>query len=202
MDHTAFLAIWSDVPAENEVDYLHWLTREHTAERLSLDGFHAVRVYRALDKGVCRYLIHYDLASPAVLDSEGYLRRLNAPTPWSQRVMPNLGNFIRGGGQVSSLVGSGHGGVLAAARLHSRPFPDPDALRSLAGRDLIVAASLLTTDTGRTTVQTKEKAMRGRDGSFAALVLVEGLTDVAVRDAMDASGIGSNAEYFSQVFQL
>ena len=26
-----FLAIWSDVKAEQETDYLHWLTREHAA---------------------------------------------------------------------------------------------------------------------------------------------------------------------------
>ena len=34
-----FLAIWSDVRLEGETDYLHWLTREHTSERLGVDGF-------------------------------------------------------------------------------------------------------------------------------------------------------------------
>jgi hypothetical protein len=38
-----FLAIWSDVKAEQETDYLHWLTREHTSERLDVDGFLRVR---------------------------------------------------------------------------------------------------------------------------------------------------------------
>ena len=44
-----FLAIWSDIDAEHETDYLHWLTREHTAERVGVPGFLAVRVFRARD---------------------------------------------------------------------------------------------------------------------------------------------------------
>ena len=202
MKSDAFLAIWSDVSAENEVDYLHWLTREHTAERLSVDGFRAVRVYRSLDEGVCRYLIHYDLASSAVLDSESYLRRLNAPTPWSQRIMPILGTFIRGGGQVSNAFGTGHAGVLGAVRFAAHPYPDATALQSIAGRDLIVAARLLETDTDRTTVQTKEKGMRERDTTFAALLLVEGLKEQAVREALTYAELGAPAELFRQVFQL
>ena len=34
-----FLAIWSDVEAQEETNYLHWLTREHTAERVSVRVF-------------------------------------------------------------------------------------------------------------------------------------------------------------------
>ncbi len=33
---TGFLGIWSDVAAQDETDYLHWLTREHTEERLGV----------------------------------------------------------------------------------------------------------------------------------------------------------------------
>ncbi|RPI34160.1 MAG: hypothetical protein EHM67_14730, partial [Hyphomicrobiaceae bacterium] len=92
---TGFLAIWSDVRIEQETDYLHWLTREHTSERLSVDGFLRVRVYRSLEADLRRYFIHYELQSPDVVGSAAYLARLNAPTPWSQRIMPILGNFVR-----------------------------------------------------------------------------------------------------------
>ena len=34
-----FLAIWSDISQENETDYLHWFSREHAIERLSVPGF-------------------------------------------------------------------------------------------------------------------------------------------------------------------
>jgi len=40
-----FLAIWSDVEPAGETDYLHWLTREHVQERLSVPGFRAVRIF-------------------------------------------------------------------------------------------------------------------------------------------------------------
>ena len=95
--NSGFLAIWSDVAAEQETDYLHWLTREHTSERLSVEGFAGVRVYRSLQGDVRRYFIHYELASPAALASAAYLARLNAPTPWTQRIMAVVGNFVRGG---------------------------------------------------------------------------------------------------------
>jgi hypothetical protein len=37
-EHNGFLAIWSDVARGEETNYLHWLTREHTAERLGIPG--------------------------------------------------------------------------------------------------------------------------------------------------------------------
>jgi len=39
MSGPGFLAIWSDVPAEQETDDLHWMTREHAQERLAIPGF-------------------------------------------------------------------------------------------------------------------------------------------------------------------
>jgi len=33
-----FLAIWSDVERANLTDYRHWLTREHTTERVTTKG--------------------------------------------------------------------------------------------------------------------------------------------------------------------
>lgn len=76
------LAIWSDVESAMVADYLHWLTREHTAERVGTEGFEGVRVFRANPSDINRYLILYDLAGPEVLTSPAYLARLNDPTPW------------------------------------------------------------------------------------------------------------------------
>src|SRR5215207_6690747 len=105
-----FLAIWSDVEKQEETNYLHWLTREHTAERVSIPGFLDVRVFRARLPEHCRYFILYRLEQPSVLSSERYLARLNAPTEWSQRIMPILQNFVRGGGRAVAEAGSGKGG--------------------------------------------------------------------------------------------
>src|SRR3954471_14322383 len=98
MRGAGFLAIWSDVARAALTDYRHWLTREHTTERVTTKGFLAARVFRAERTEANRFFILYELEAPEVLDGPTYLARLNAPTPWSQRIMPQLGNFIRGGG--------------------------------------------------------------------------------------------------------
>ena len=48
MRGAGFLAIWSDVERSNLTDYRHWLTREHTTERVTTEGFLANRVFRAV----------------------------------------------------------------------------------------------------------------------------------------------------------
>jgi hypothetical protein len=203
MERRGFLAIWSDVPPEIETDYLHWLTREHTHERLGVDGFLGVRVYRALRKDVRRYFIHYELASSDILSSASYLERLNAPTPWSQRIMPILGNFVRGGGTVVAEAGTARGCVLAVIKLQAQPHGfHRERLQSIAASDRIIAAQLLETDRQRTTIATREKSMRTQDDSFARLLLVEGLDELGVLNAIARNGIAFTDALYAQIFQL
>jgi len=202
MTNSGFLAIWSDVTRERETDYLHWLTREHASERLAVDGFHSVSVHRARRPDVCRYFIHYELASPDVLASNAYLERLNAPTPWTQRIMPTLGNFERGGGRMVAHAGRGHGCVLAVIKLgFQTPVSTAGLVERIAGSDRIVAARWLETDAVRTNIATREKSMRsGGDGSFAGLVLIEGLDEPAVAAATGAHGLGTPGDLYSHIF--
>jgi hypothetical protein len=179
-----FLGIWSDVTAEQETDYLHWLTREHTQERVGVPGFLGVRVFRAQLPDVQRFFIHYRLESHGVLTSAPYLARLNAPTEWTRRIMPILKNFARGGGRVVAQAGSGRGGkivpvICEAAQLAAART----ALDAIVARDRVSAARLLETDQAGTTVQTNEKSIRGKDESFAALLIIEALDDAALDDA-------------------
>lgn len=201
VENSGFVAIWSDVKAEEETDYLHWLTREHTQERLGVPGFRTVRVFRSLRTDVRRYFIYYELDNPEVLASDGYLARLNAPTPWSQRIMPKLGNFARGGGRVIAQVGFGRGGVVAAIRLEvgGASFDLPQ-LECVVSMDQIVGARLLETDLTRTTIPTREKSMRTHDRSFSGLLLIEGLHEAAVSAA--ASRHHAPDEVYAQIFEL
>ena len=184
MQGEGFLAIWSDVDAPQETDYLHWLTREHATERLGVDGFIAMRVFRAISDTICRFLIVYELESADALSGPAYLARLNAPTPWSQRIMPILRNFARGGGRRAISKGTGRGGFVAA-------LPSPQGLKDktgivagLASQDRIAVAHLLETDREKTSIQTQEKNLRLKDKSFDSLLLVEGLDQTALRKAL------------------
>jgi len=184
----AMLAIWSDVTPEQETDYLHWLTREHTTERVSIPGFEAVRVFRAALPEVCRYLILYDLAQPQVLTSPAYLARLNAPTPWSQSVMPRLRNFARGGGRVRAMRGTGSGAHLLPLRL-DQPLGGAELLlEALVTEDRVCAARLLEVDQKGSGTPTNEKALRGGDGSFPGLLLIEAADPGALRQALSRHG--------------
>jgi hypothetical protein len=203
MTNSGFLAIWSDVTREHETDYLHWLTREHASERLAVDGFLGVTVHRAQRPDVRRYFIRYELASPDVLASDAYLERLNAPTPWTQRIMPTLGNFARGGGRMVATAGRGYGCVLAVIKLDLQtPVSAPRLVERIVGSDRIVAARWLETDPARTNIATREKSMRAGDGSFAGLVLIEGLDESAVTAAAGAHGLGAAGDLYSHIFHF
>jgi hypothetical protein len=179
-----FLAIWSDVERSNLTDYRHWLTREHTTERVTTDGFLAVRVFRADRAGIDRFFILYELETPEVLDGPAYLARLNAPTPWSQRIMPQLGNFIRGGGVVTARAGRGEGATIAALRIEHLPESPKRLADDIAALDGIAAVQIGATDIARTSVPTVEKGMRQHEGVFAGLLLIEALDEKSLRDAL------------------
>lgn len=185
MQGAGYLAIWSDLSPADETDWAHWITREHAAERVGIRGFLACRIFRALGTAANRYFILYELDDENVVGGTDYLARLNAPTQWSQRIMPRLGNFARGGGRMKASTGLGQGGIVAPLRLYAAPAWDATKVTAeLARLDRIVAARVLLTDIAKTSLPTSEKGMRANDGSFAALLLIEGLDEAAIRTAL------------------
>jgi len=184
MRGNGFLAIWSDIEQDRLTDYLHWLTREHTSERIGIAGFLGVRVFRALGIAEARVFILYELEGPEVLSGADYLSRLNAPTPWSQRIMPTLGNFIRGGGRLVTSTGTGQGGVIGVLALEEALANSAQLAAEIATLDRIAAVRVLETDRAGTGVQTREKAMRSDDRSFGGLLVIEALDRNALGDAL------------------
>jgi hypothetical protein len=99
--------------------------------------------------------------------------------------MPRLHNFVRGGGRVVAAAGVGQGGTLAVLRLQEQPEWDADAVcKEIAALDRIVAVRILVTDAEPSSIKTREKSMRSGDASFAGWLLIEGLDENAVRDAL------------------
>lgn len=171
-----FLAIWSDVDPADETDYLHWLTREHAQERLSVPGFLAVRVFRTEAEGRGRFLIFYRLADVRVVRSEAYLARLNAPTPWSQRIMPKLKNFMRGGGRIAQESGSGEGMCVAPVLFErGRLQSYLAAAAEIAKADKVVATRIFDVDQAASAIATHERSLRAGDRSFEGMLLLEAL---------------------------
>lgn len=210
MRGAGFLAIWSDVEPANLTDYRHWLTREHTTERVTTNGFLGVRVFRAQRSDTNRFFILYELEAPEVLDGPAYLARLNAPTPWSQRIMPLLGNFIRGGGVMSARAGRGEGFTIAALRVEHLPENPQQLADAIAACDGIAAVQIGVTDIARTSVPTVEKGMRKDEGLFAGIVIIEALDEASLRSALlqaknvapDLLGGLGEAEVFQGMFAL
>src|ERR1700758_5853342 len=93
---TALLMVWSEVPAEHEVEFNRWYNEEHLAERLSVPGFLSAARYEAVQGGP-KHLAYYELASVEVLESEAYKRLQAHPTEWTKRCSPTtIGTtFIR-----------------------------------------------------------------------------------------------------------
>jgi hypothetical protein len=204
-NYQGFLAIFSDVKPEDETDYLHWLTREHAQERLAVPGFLSVRVFRAQAEDAARFLIFYRLTDSAVVASEAYLARLNAPSAWSQRIMPKLSNFMRGGGQIVHEAGAGEGMLAVPVIFDASGIERYRAAADEAVKwDRVTAGRIAEVDQAATTIATHEKAMRTHDASFSAMLLLEGLDEEALRTvaallpAPDAGELAIYRQVFAQ----
>ena len=122
--------------------------------------------------------------SPEVLDGPAYLARLNAPTPWSQRIMPQLGNFVRGGGVMTARAGRGEGSTIVALRIERLPDNPQRLADAIVAHDGIAAVQIGVTDLARTSVPTVEKGMRKDEGIFAGLLIIEALDEASLRGAL------------------
>ncbi|MDR7148407.1 hypothetical protein J2W49_000335 [Hydrogenophaga palleronii] len=212
----AQLAIWSDIKPEQETDYLHWLTREHVLERVGVDGFLSGRVFRCEVADRRRFFITYELREAGALAGPSYLARLNAPTPWSQRTMPILQNFARGGGPVVARAGLGCGAVVVPLRIDLEAaglltaHAQQHLVQRIAGLDAVAQVWLMQVDAAATGVPTKEKSMRrSEEGAFDGVLVVEALHEAAARAAVDAlmskelaSAALADREVFAACFQL
>lgn len=114
----AALAMWWDVSDDVRPEWEHWHAHEHFPERLSIPGF--LRASRWTDaSGGEGFFVVYELQDHDVLASAPYVARLNAPTPWSTRMMPLHRNMVR----TQCRVVHSQGGVTARHALTLRCSP-------------------------------------------------------------------------------
>lgn len=186
---SAALAMWWDVGADMLEEFEDWHTHEHFPERLGIAGFRRASRWRGADGGAGIFVM-YELADYGVLSSSGYLERLNAPTPWSVKMMPHHRNMVRSQCRVLESRGVGVAGHALTVRFSPQPRSEPrlrDALRSsvaqLAIRPGIAGAHLLRHQRPPV-AQTAEQRIRGGDREADWILVVTGydapaLTSVA-----------------------
>ncbi|WP_046113581.1 DUF4286 family protein [Aquincola tertiaricarbonis] len=116
----AALAMWWDMAAETRPDFEHWHSHEHFPERLGIPGFLRASRWRSTvghEDGGEGFFVMYELADHTTLSSAAYLARLNAPTPWSTRLMPHHRHMVRSQCRVMASAGSAVSGHALTLRM-------------------------------------------------------------------------------------
>lgn len=164
-----------------------WHTHEHLPERLSIPGFLRGTRWVATAQGP-RYLVLYEVERLETLASTAYLERLNNPSPWTQKMMPNYRGMTRGLCSVASSHGHGMGnfGLL----LRFKPGPGNDAsLESWLNQEMLPKfpeqrglSNVHLLRSGLTPEMTAEQRIRGADTGVDWALLVTGYERAAVAE--------------------
>lgn len=176
----AALAMWWDVSDDVRPEWEHWHAHEHFPERLSIPGF--LRASRWTDvSGGEGFFVMYELEDHAVLASAPYVARLNAPTPWSTKMMPLHRNMVR----TQCQVVHSHGGVTARHALTVRCSPIKgqekdlqqhfeDLAEPLAQRPGIVGLHVLRHEAPTMAATTEQKIRGNADRAADWIIVVSG----------------------------
>lgn len=90
----ACLAMWWDMAPEMRAEFEHWHSHEHFPERLAIPGFRRATRFTSATGGEGIFVL-YELEAHEVVSSPAYLASLNAPSPWSTKMMPHHRNMVR-----------------------------------------------------------------------------------------------------------
>lgn len=194
---TAALAMWWDMAPDTRAEFEDWHSHEHFPERLAIPGFRRATRWSSADGGEGIFQM-YELEAHETLASPHYMARLNAPTPWSARMMPHHRNMVRSQCRVLESAGGPIARHALTVRLSPAPGRDAGlraALRALCGalasRPGCVGGHLLRHD-APAVPETTEQKIRGGD-RFADWVFVAAGYDAAALQALAAGELGADA---------
>ncbi|PJG57200.1 hypothetical protein CVM73_02005 [Bradyrhizobium forestalis] len=188
----AAVAMWWSVRSEQRSEFGDWHAHEHFPERMSIPGFRRGSRWTSTTDAE-GFFVLYELERYEVLTSKGYLDRLNAPTPWSTKMMPHHLGMVRSQCRIVASFGGGVASSLATIRLspqagHAAELQAHllDMLGALASKPGLTGTHLLLTDTPKTSSPTTEQQIRGEDGAADWIVLLSGY-DAEMIEAVIAS---------------
>ena len=173
-----------DVALEAIREHDEWHTHEHLPERLSIPGFARGSRWVAR-RGEPRYFVMYEVEQLATLTSQAYLDRLNNPSAWTSKIMPNYRGMTRGFCLVTGSFGSGIGFVSLLMRFKPAPGRQPalrkwllqDCLPQLPCRPGMGSVHLF--EAALTPKMTTEQRIRGADADLDWALLLTGYSEDA-----------------------
>lgn len=188
-----------DIVPEAVEEHDHWHTHEHLPERLGIPEFLRGTRWIALEGGP-RYLVLYEVVQLGTLASEPYLARLNNPTLWSAKMMPNYRRMSRGLCSVIGSFGLGMGHLCAVVRFKPearaaaamRRWLAGEALPSLPSRAGIASAHLI--EGALTPAMTNEQRIRGADAGVDSALLLTAYDRDALTELVDSAFSASSLE--------
>ena len=186
----AAVAMWWSVSPERRSEFGDWHSHEHFPERMSIPGFRRGSRWTSTLEAE-GFFVLYELEQYETLTSTGYLDRLNAPTPWSTKMMPHHRNMVRSQCRIAASFGGGVATSLATVKLSPADGKEAElttalvaALRELAPKPGLTGAHLLITDTPRMSAPTTEQQMRGSDAAADWIILLSGYDPEVVQNGV------------------
>jgi hypothetical protein len=187
----AALAMWWDMAPAHRTEFEDWHTHEHFPERMGIPGFLRGSRWGDADGGE-GFFVMYELQAYETLVSPAYLARLNAPSPWSTKMMPHHRNMVRS----QCRVLESRGGALSRHALTVRLSPADgaaDRLRgylrtlahTLATRPGTAAGHLLQTETPQIAATTEQKIRGGADAAADWVFIACGYDRSVLEGLMD-----------------
>ena len=172
-----------------------WHTHEHLPERLSIPGFLRGTRWVAL-QGEPRYFVIYEVEQLATLTSAAYLERLNNPSPWTSKMMPQYRGMTRGFCSVAGSFGLGMGHAGRVIRF--KPATETEsALRHRLLQDILPPlpsrpgiGSVHLFEGAVTPGMTNEQRLRGADAGVDWALLVTGYSQEVLASLAHA-GLGT-----------
>ncbi len=201
---TGALAMWWDMAADMRAEFEDWHTHEHFPERMAIPGFRRGSRWADADGGE-GFFILYEMESYDTLVSPAYRARLNAPTPWSAKLMPHHRNMVRSQAHVLESEGGALSRFVLTVRLTPAAGRDGelrktlhDLAKTVSVRRGTAAGHLLATETP-TLAATEEQKIRGGDAAADWIFLACGyeraaLEALAAGELSDASLVAAGAK--------
>lgn len=186
----AALAMWWDIAAEMKSEFEDWHSHEHFPERMSIPGFRRGTRWTSADEGAGIFVM-YEVDAHETLSSPAYAARLNAPTPWSTKMMPHHRNMVRSQCHVVASGGAGTARYALTLRFAAESMGAVDVpahfttiVDRCVTRPGIVGAHLLRHQPPDI-AQTREQRIRPAADQVADWIFIACGYDAAVLDAIE-----------------